>query len=376
MSSTEIKPYKTSISLKKIHGMLTLILVTVVTMLIFNIGMRSKSLLEENLAYNIDDVEYNLKYFAMLGSKQIGEDVWTIPTSLKITREQQPGNLLSIPVHNGYASVTTAEACHYIATNGFLASEGITGLSRVRLQNKWIACNNVQTSHGLEIPFLHGNVYLNAGPFLKDIFKNDNGEIYLNLLIILLLMLLYRSALKKSALSLLYSEKAARRYQEESSRDYLSGLLNRRGFFQYASSAMRNRPYAMFTLDIDNFKLINDTRGHDAGDIVIKSIGAFLACNNLNLRYCSRMGGEEFGGLLPVSDPTRVAELLEKIRMGIASLHIPLPDFGEHIQITVSIGAVISKSAGIGRQEVLKEADKNLYQAKTSGKNRVYLTIV
>lgn len=373
MSRVRSISFQSRTSLNKIHNTLSMILIAIVSMLVFNIFLRSKSIIEENLAYNISDVEYNLKYFSTLSSKRIDEDVWTIPTSIKIVREKNANSPLSIPVHDGFVSITSREVCHYISSNG-LQNKEITGLKRVKLQNKWISCQVDINSHRPEIPFLDGKVYVDASSFLTNIFRSDEAEIYVDSIIITLLALLYYSALKKSELTLIQSEKEAEIFQDESSRDFLSGLLNRRGFIRNASKAMTNKQFTFFILDVDNFKQINDVRGHEAGDKVIQTIGAYLSREQLNLLHCSRLGGEEFGGLVPISEPGAITGKLEKIRTDIASLKIPLKDEGEYVTFTVSIGAAIMNTVNGRSSEAMREADKCLYKAKSSGKNCICLS--
>ncbi len=163
--------------------------------------------------------------------------------------------------------------------------------------------------------------------------------------------------------------------------DFLTGINNRRFFDQRLSEEImrvqrQESLLGCLLLDIDNFKRVNDTYGHRAGDQVLKEI-SFLAKQQLRgTDVFARFGGEEFSVLLIDSNAVVTLEIAERIRSAIAELTVTLDD-GQELQVTVSIGVSIytggeKVSGSFESAEVLvDQADQALYKAKNSGKNRV-----
>ncbi|MGQ9687435.1 MAG: diguanylate cyclase [Desulfobaccales bacterium] len=156
-------------------------------------------------------------------------------------------------------------------------------------------------------------------------------------------------------------------------RDSLTGLYNRRHFrevlaHQVEVSRRYGWPLSLLFVDIDDFKLINDTWGHPEGDLVLKAVTRFLQQQVRHADVISRYGGEEFVVLLPQTSLQQALRLAERLRLGIAAIPIALSP-GE-IHITVSIG-VSSLTGDMNGDELIKTADAALYRAKQSGKNRV-----
>ncbi|MCB8881218.1 GGDEF domain-containing protein [Acidisoma cellulosilytica] len=157
--------------------------------------------------------------------------------------------------------------------------------------------------------------------------------------------------------------------------DFLTGLRNRRSFFAEAEAfwAQERDPrngVGVLLMDIDHFKSINDRFGHDAGDAVLRWIGALLPQQVRGSDIIGRMGGEEFAILLPGADLPAALRLAEAIRAKLAA-----KDFRDLVpglpQVTASIGV----TAGLRRREplraLLSTADAALYRAKDAGRNRV-----
>jgi len=162
--------------------------------------------------------------------------------------------------------------------------------------------------------------------------------------------------------------------KEHSYRDFLTGMYNRRFFFESAETiikkAHRNHsPLLVAMLDIDHFKLINDTYGHDIGDIAIKEVASILKQTVRSSDLISRFGGEEFCLLLENISIENARELLENIRAKFESNIIRCQK--NTISYTVSIGAFYGDSSDI--ETIIKDADLNLYEAKENGRNRVVL---
>lgn len=158
--------------------------------------------------------------------------------------------------------------------------------------------------------------------------------------------------------------------------DSLTGVNNRMGlehaFEQKKSTAKHgSKRIGVIILDLDLFKLINDTRGHPCGDKVLQSVAQALKNSLREGDEVYRLGGEEFVLLLNHCDERSLAQLAEIIRSRIENLQV---DFeGEIVQVTCSIGAVLDKHTDCTLEEILAEADKLLYKAKQSGRNQVVL---
>lgn len=159
-------------------------------------------------------------------------------------------------------------------------------------------------------------------------------------------------------------------------RDFLTGLYNRRHFFDvgeklFAGAARAKKPVAVALIDVDYFKKINDTYGHDCGDLVLKKISDLLSgCLRVS-DLIARFGGEEFGLLLPNISTEDARVIFEKIRKKVADYNIELPNTAQ-LKSTVSIG--VCTTPEITLESALTKADKLLYEAKNSGRNQVKLS--
>ncbi|HEX7872374.1 MAG TPA: diguanylate cyclase [Sphingobium sp.] len=157
-------------------------------------------------------------------------------------------------------------------------------------------------------------------------------------------------------------------------RDPLTGLYNRRAFFERAHGILdemraHNGEGSVAILDIDHFKKVNDTYGHDTGDTVIKSVAkVLLDIAERERLVTARFGGEEFVILFPRRQCDAVNRLCEEIRTRVAALAVPYNDV--MLSITASLGAAIIQH-GEGIDNNLNAADQMLYMAKNTGRNRV-----
>jgi diguanylate cyclase (GGDEF)-like protein len=150
-------------------------------------------------------------------------------------------------------------------------------------------------------------------------------------------------------------------------KDYLTGLYNRRYFFLEMDKKTDNAEKTIAMMDIDFFKKVNDTYGHDGGDIVLKKIAAILKQHVGSDGFVSRFGGEEFCVYL---DRAAEHDYFEEIRKTVESAEIDLRE--KTISVTISIGAVCSKDADI--DAMIKKSDELLYEAKSNGRNRVCIS--
>jgi diguanylate cyclase (GGDEF)-like protein/PAS domain S-box-containing protein len=160
--------------------------------------------------------------------------------------------------------------------------------------------------------------------------------------------------------------------------DGLTGALNRRQFMlevgqRLREGALHASPLAMLILDLDHFKQVNDSRGHLAGDEVLRQVTATAMATLRHQDLFGRLGGEEFGVLLMDTDERGARELAERLRVAVEAMSIALADGGV-IHPTISIGGVQATArvdALPSTVDLLTRADRALYHAKSSGRNRV-----
>ncbi|MBT4890556.1 MAG: diguanylate cyclase [Rhodospirillales bacterium] len=157
--------------------------------------------------------------------------------------------------------------------------------------------------------------------------------------------------------------------------DYLTGLGNRRLFFDQAtpllaSAKRKETDIALAMLDIDHFKSINDTYGHDIGDVVLKALGETLTSALRATDVVARMGGEEFVIITPDISADKLPEFLDKIRVRISELSFEAE--GKSFSITASFGAINYPVDNL--EEMIRLADEALYESKNSGRDRVTIT--
>jgi diguanylate cyclase (GGDEF)-like protein len=164
------------------------------------------------------------------------------------------------------------------------------------------------------------------------------------------------------------------RYEEilsQCSRDPLTGVLNRR-HFEYLSEKelMRSKrygyPLSVVFFDLDDFKKVNDSFGHAAGDLVLKGMAEKLKNSLRSEDAAARFGGEEFVMLLPQTDLPGAQIIAERILSSVRS-----SEFADGIRVTFSGGVACFPRHGDTIQELLEYADKGLYEAKIRGKNRI-----
>jgi diguanylate cyclase (GGDEF)-like protein len=164
-------------------------------------------------------------------------------------------------------------------------------------------------------------------------------------------------------------------FEKASTTDFLTGLCNRRQLlrlgFPLLSHANRSKtPVVVAMMDVDFFKRINDSYGHDAGDLVLQQIGVLLS-ERFKRRsdVIARYGGEEFCIIAAHVDESKVFELFDNFRTMLANQLIHLPT--QSLSITVSIGVSTKLRANL--DDMISEADRLLYQAKQAGRNCVIM---
>jgi diguanylate cyclase (GGDEF)-like protein/PAS domain S-box-containing protein len=157
--------------------------------------------------------------------------------------------------------------------------------------------------------------------------------------------------------------------------DFLTGLVNRRHFMDLANKehqrAIRfGNPLSILMVDIDNFKRINDTYGHKSGDDVLKMFSDLCRSAFREIDIVGRIGGEEFAVVLPEATSHQAIEAAERLRAKVANSKTPLAQ-NLAIEFTVSIGVVSLSPEFDSLDVMLSHADKALYKAKNTGRNRV-----
>ncbi|MEC0125661.1 GGDEF domain-containing protein [Paenibacillus pabuli] len=165
--------------------------------------------------------------------------------------------------------------------------------------------------------------------------------------------------------------------ERRASTDHLTNLSNRRQFEKSLELELeRAREYkqklSLLVIDIDRFKKVNDTFGHTSGDAVLKQLGQLLIEHARSADIVSRNGGEEFAILLLDCGHHQAMAIAESIRQAVEKYHFALPD-GHTIRLTISIGVAVFPDHCDDRDDndFFEQADRALYEAKNTGRNRV-----
>ena len=159
--------------------------------------------------------------------------------------------------------------------------------------------------------------------------------------------------------------------EEAAFTDHLTGLANRRRFERQLEREVGRvqrfeHPFSLLMLDLDNFKSLNDSFGHDTGDEAIRRIGKVLREGTRGIDLAARIGGEEFAVLLVETNKQGGYEVAERLRNAIKQIEIPQAG-----QITASFGVAECPTDAQTAADILKVADIALYEAKRSGRDRV-----
>ncbi len=172
---------------------------------------------------------------------------------------------------------------------------------------------------------------------------------------------------------------AEARIRELALTDELTRLANRRHvgdrFREELGRSVRyGRPISVVLLDVDHFKAVNDTEGHDAGDAVLRAVAGAIASALRVSDVPGRWGGEEFLAVLPETDAAGARVLAERVRAAVEALRVE--HAGKALKVTISAGLATwvpaaARVAGVEAESLLKQADEALYRAKGAGRNRV-----
>ena len=156
--------------------------------------------------------------------------------------------------------------------------------------------------------------------------------------------------------------------------DSLTGISNRQHFIDTAEDALKycaksGRDACVVAIDLDHFKLVNDAHGHAAGDVVLRRAVATCQANLRSIDLFGRLGGEEFGIVLPDCELDQARVLAESLRVAIAGM--AEDDQGPDFPVSASFGVATTRLSGYDLRQLLAHADMALYKAKREGRNRV-----
>lgn len=158
--------------------------------------------------------------------------------------------------------------------------------------------------------------------------------------------------------------------------DGLTKLYNRRYMTSHLNSLLtaaqeRDKPLSVLLMDIDHFKSVNDTHGHDAGDEVLQEFSQRLRKNTRGIDLVCRYGGEEFVVIMPDTDHSLAMVVAERIRKKVADKSFIIHKGRQMLDVTVSIGLASTVNGDVSQDVLLKRADEALYRAKAGGRNQV-----
>jgi len=157
--------------------------------------------------------------------------------------------------------------------------------------------------------------------------------------------------------------------------DTLTGLFNYRHFVLALEREMERtertgQPTSLIMLDLDHFKGVNDTWGHEAGNRVLQHLAHLLHQLLRRIDVACRYGGEEFAVILPATPLARAVRVAERLRLALASA--PIMEGDEALRVTMSLGVGVHlRNSGLNPKRFIEQVDKYLYEAKQLGRNRV-----
>lgn len=164
---------------------------------------------------------------------------------------------------------------------------------------------------------------------------------------------------------------------ERAHSDYLTNLWNH-GYFQYLlqneieKAKATKKPLTLMMIDIDDFKIYNDTLGHQAGDKILRTLANLLRNQSRKMDFVCRYGGEEFTIILPQTAKLEAFQIAERIRVDIQKYPFLNEEIFPNKQLTVSLGIATFPESGSLAADLITASDKSLYQAKNKGKNNTY----
>ncbi|HBG61520.1 MAG: hypothetical protein A2Y03_05940 [Omnitrophica WOR_2 bacterium GWF2_38_59] len=161
--------------------------------------------------------------------------------------------------------------------------------------------------------------------------------------------------------------------------DSLTSLWNH-GFFQdklaeeVDKARTNKKPLSLLIMDLDNFKILNDSCGHQNGDIILKEVSNLLKDSSRDIDYVCRYGGEEFSIILTQTNKESGYSIAERIRQKIEQYSFPAFSLYHEQKVTISIGLATFPDDADNNNDLIKQADRAMYKAKFSGKNQTYVS--
>ena len=204
---------------------------------------------------------------------------------------------------------------------------------------------------------------------------NGNGEIRWRFLTARRVDIAGRAYLVGTGLDVTERKKLECDLVHQARTDFLTGIPNRRHFLDLADLELARarrygRPFSMLMLDLDLFKTVNDRYGHRVGDLTLQKVVEVCREMLREVDVFGRLGGEEFGIILPETDAEQALQVADRLRQAIAIASVALPQGGS-VGITTSVGVATYSEADSDVDAVLNRADRALYEAKRSGRDRV-----
>ena len=313
------------------------------------------------------------------GFLQGGNDAADIPGMISLFRNFSKVVYLARAIETWHATdpviqnlVDTADAIHASVIDGKVGSMRLAALkAQIDQINEQTSPLAVEFSRRLGIGsraiqgiLLVANVFTAALLILLGIWRTRN---------LLIQRQRFETALK---IEKEREQKYISRLAFQASHDALTGLANRREFERRVQYALPRidadaRPHALMFLDLDQFKIVNDTCGHAAGDHLLRQVSGILKKHLRPDNLLARLGGDEFAVLLERCEPDRAAATAERLRRTVEELNFVWN--GRSFNVTVSIGLVCIAQPEVTLEEALRAADAACYMAKEKGRNRVTL---
>lgn len=262
-------------------------------------------------------------------------------------------------------------ACTLIGVTHLLKDGAHYGLATISASIFLVALASLRISTFLWIAsvpfFLYAVVAARDTSFI--VYVNDIVSYVFNVCLALVLMLMFRFFRQRAFLLELQLMHVAQH-------DGLTGLYNRGRITELAAREImrarrHQRPLAVAMLDIDHFKSINDTYGHEIGDLALKAFADTCRGCIREIDHLGRIGGEEFACLLPETSESEARACAERLRACIEAQSIDTAK--GKVQFTVSIGVAVLQPEHVNWECLLRDADGALYQAKCEGRNRVVI---
>lgn len=222
--------------------------------------------------------------------------------------------------------------------------------------------------------FLTLIMFVRAITSLRSVIPVDNYAFYPREMLLVLILTSIAQFCASFGFMLMLNYRLAADLEHAASYDSLTGALNRRNFELIADKlcgqmAKTQQPLALIMLDLDHFKSINDRYGHPQGDQALQRVTDIVRASIRPTDYLGRYGGEEFCVLLPKTTENEAFQITEQMRKRFADTPL-LTDTGEMVSCTFSAGICTSDYIGLNYLTMLKQADKALYYAKQSGRNK------